>query len=475
MTGPGLADVLPLTPLQEGLLFHSELDAGADVYTVQLRVDLDGELDAGRLRAAAAALLRRHANLRVGFRHAGLERPVQVVPRHVELPWSTVDLTTGPDRRAELDRLAAAERAHRFDLGHPPLLRLVLCRLGERRHRLLWTSHHILLDGWSWPVLLRELVTLHDSGADSPALPPVTPYRDYLAWLARQDRTAAEQAWADALRDAEPTLLVPGAAPARGEPASVTAELPAEPGRRLRDRARRHGLTLNTVLQGAWALLLGALTGRSDVVFGATVSGRPADLPGVETMVGLLINTLPVRVRLDPALPVAETLARLQAGQAALSAHQHLGLADIQRGRGPLFDTLAVFENYPVAPVAGGEGLRVTAVAGTDAVHYPAGLVAAPAGADRIALRLHHRPEVLSTSDARRLLDRLVAVLEAMAAGFDRPVAGIDVLTPAEHRQVRAAGTATATAAGTATTAGAGTAAGEAAGATLPGLFAAQV
>ncbi len=434
MTRPGLADVLPLTPLQEGLLFQAELDRESDVYTVQLRIELAGPLDADRLRAAAAALLRRHANLRVGFRHAGLDRPVQVVPHEVELPWSTVDVADP----AELDRLAAAERAHRFDLGRPPLLRLVLARLGPDRHRLLWTSHHIVLDGWSWPVLLGELVALHDSGGDEAALPPVTPYREYLAWLARQDRPAAERAWAAALAGAEPTLLVPGAQ-ASGEPAALTAELSADAGRRLADQARQRGLTLNTTLQGAWALLLGALTGRSDVVFGATVSGRPAELPGVETMVGLFINTLPVRVRLDPARPVGELLAAVQAGQAALSTHQHLGLADIQRGHGPLFDTLAVFENYPapigpVGPV--GAGLRVTAVTGTDAVHYPAGLVAWPAGGGAIGLRLHHRPELLPAADARLLLDRLVTVLGQLADDLDRRAVTVDARTPAERTPV---------------------------------------
>ncbi|WP_406383458.1 amino acid adenylation domain-containing protein [Streptomyces sp. NBC_01618] len=447
MTKPGLADVLPLTPLQEGLLFHALYDEhSADVYTVQLVFDLEGELDAAALRAAAEALLRRHPNLRAGFRHEGLSRTVQVVPQTVELPWTETDLSaeTDPDRQsAELDRLVAADRAERFDLTRPPLLRCALFRLGERRHSLVLTKHHILMDGWSMPVLVRELFELYANHGDESALPTVTPYRQYLAWLNAQDKDAAEAAWSEALAGLDgPSLLAPAdAPPVTVPPRHHTVELPAKLTERLRAQAREHGLTLNTLLQGAWALLLGKLTGRDDVVFGATVSGRPPEIPGIETMVGLFINTLPVRIELPPAEPLAEALKRLQSRQVDLMAHQHLGLTEVQRvaGHGTLFDTIAVFENYPLDTAelqpAGGD-TKLTGLRATDATHYALGVIADVADG-RLRMRLDYRPDLFETEAVRRVGEYLTRIFEAFAADPTRPTGRYDILDDEElHRIV---------------------------------------
>ncbi|MGH8910069.1 MAG: amino acid adenylation domain-containing protein, partial [Egibacteraceae bacterium] len=335
-SAPDLVEVLPLSPLQEGLLFHSLLDDdGPDVYTTQRILELDGNLDAAVLQAAGQALLDRHSNLRAAVRRTTEGRSVAVIPRHVRLPWRVVDLS-GVDpaiREAEAARLFAEERSRRFDLAQPPLMRMLLVRLGPRRHRLALTDHHILLDGWSEPLVHQELFALYANGGDLAALPPATPYRDYLAWLATADRPAAEAAWREALAGLEEPTLVAGADWQRQPlvPDRVAVELSEELTAALTGQARRLGVTPNTVVQGAWGILLARLTGRDDVVFGITVSGRPAELAGVETMAGLLINTVPVRVRLRPGEPVAQVLTRLQAEQAGLLAHHHLGLADIQR------------------------------------------------------------------------------------------------------------------------------------------------
>lgn len=234
--------------------------------------------------------------------------------------------------------------------------------LGDGRYQFLVTAHHILLDGWSRALLIGELFELYGllrAGSDERALPAVTPYRDYLAWVDAQDRTAAEDAWRRVLDGVdEPTLLAaPAAAREPLAPALTRVELPAAATAELTRWARGRGITVNTVVQAAWAIVLGRLTGRDDVVFGGTVSGRPPQLPGVESMIGLFINTLPVRVALNPAEPLGDLLERLQDQQAALMDHQFLGLGDIQRltpATGELFDTLLVFENYPVDT----EGLR---------------------------------------------------------------------------------------------------------------------
>ncbi|MDR3082294.1 MAG: condensation domain-containing protein, partial [Streptomyces sp.] len=357
MTRSLVEDVWPLSPLQAGLLFHAAFDdQGPDVYTVQSALDIDGPLDAGRLRASWEALLTRHAALRACFRQVSGAQMVQVIAREVVLPWRTEDVSglPAPEASAALEHMVRSERSEPFDLAAAPLLRLLLIRLGERRHRLVMTSHHILMDGWSAPIMIEELSRIYDAGGDASVLPPVTSYREYLAWLARQDKDAARAAWQAELAGAdEPTLVTP-AVPDRLPvfPDRVTADLPEAVTRSVTELARAQGLTVNTVVQGAWALVLARLTGRTDVVFGATVAGRPPELPGVETMVGLLINTVPVRVRLDGSQPVLEMLRELQNRQSTLLSHHHLGLPEIQKAAGPgaAFDTLIVYESFPRPP-----------------------------------------------------------------------------------------------------------------------------
>ncbi|MFF7521834.1 amino acid adenylation domain-containing protein [Streptomyces pseudovenezuelae] len=446
MTQPVPADVLPLTPLQEGLLFHAlyehERDA-PDVYVVQLVFELEGPVDAGRLRAAAQSLLERHPNLRAAFRRRRGGQPVQVVPRRATLPWAEADLTEpGIDTDKAWTELLDRDRERGFDPATPPLLRCTLVRTAERHHRLLVTHHHILLDGWSVSVLLRELLALYAAGDAPAALAPVPPYRTFLHWLDRRDRGAAEAAWRDALAGVtEATRLAPGADLGGGEPAQARTELSAETGAALTARARSLGVTLNTFVQSAWAILLGRLTGRDDVVFGTTVSGRPAELPGVESMVGLFINTVPTRIRLRPADTVGRLLHEVQDGYAHLLDHHHLGLADIQRAVGvpELFDTLLVFENYPVDPAAAGDGgartggdggIRLVGSSGRDATHYPVTLVALPGPRPRF--RLACRTGLFTADWADATLARLVRILEAMAADPELPQGRLELLAPGE-------------------------------------------
>ncbi|WP_157854620.1 condensation domain-containing protein, partial [Streptomyces varsoviensis] len=442
-----IEDILPLSPLQEGLLFHSVYDEAApDVYTVQLVFHLDGELDHEAMRAAGGALLQRHSNLRVAFRQRKTGEWAQLVARTVPLPWADADLSAIADeteRTAEADRLVAADRARRFDVTRPPLVRFLLVKLAERQHRLVLSMHHTLLDGWSLPVLLREFYALYISRGDASGLPEARPYRHYLDWLAAQDRPAAERAWRESLAGlTEPTRIAPmdagrlPTAPRRHE-FGLTEEATAA----LVERARAHGLTLNTVVQGAWALVLGRLTGSDDAVFGVTVSGRPADLPGVEDMVGLFINTLPLRARLRPAEPLARFLARVQEEQSRLLDHQHLGLADIQRqaGIGELFDTSLVFENFPLDQAreqtgAAPGGLRVSAAESTSANHYTLSLVAMPHSS--LGFRFFYQPDLLSEADVETIGDRLLQVLDAFTADPDLPVGRTGVLRDDERHQL---------------------------------------
>ncbi|MEU1457304.1 condensation domain-containing protein, partial [Streptomyces avermitilis] len=440
MTRSLVEDVWPLSPLQAGLLFHAAFDdEGPDVYVGQRLVDLAGPLDADRLRESWEALLARHAALRAGFRRRKSGASVQVIAREAELPWREADLSelAETDASAEAEQLAARERDQRFDPSAAPLLRLLLVRLGADRHRLVVTSHHLLMDGWSMPVLLNELSEVYAAGGDASVLQPVTSYREYLAWLARQDKDAARAAWQEELAGVdEPTLVVPadaGRAPAT--PESLIRDIPEDLTESLVRFARGHGLTLNTVVQGAWALVLARLTGRTDVVFGATVAGRPADIPGVESMVGLFINTLPVRVPLDGAQSVARMLAELQQRQSALMTHQHIGLPELQQSVGPgaVFDTLLVYENYPSPPTEPTTpgALALSVAPGQETAHYPLTLVAAPG--DRMLFKLDYRPDLFDRETTESVFGWLVRVLEQMAQDPSTAVGRVGVLDAPER------------------------------------------
>ncbi|MFJ2744339.1 amino acid adenylation domain-containing protein [Streptomyces sp. NPDC087440] len=449
MTQSQIEDVLPLSSLQAGLLFHALYDdEGPDLYTVQLAVELRGPLDAARLRRAAGALLARHPNLRVLFVHEGLDQPVQVVRREVELPWREVDFSGGAAEA--FDALRDSERARRFALDEDVLLRLVLAAMPDGSHRLLITLHHILVDGWSVPVLLDDLFELYERNGDPTGMRRAAPFRDYLAWLARQDRPAALEAWARELDGlAEPTLLSAGrrTSGAGTVPETLHVELTREETAALTALARERGWTLNTLVQGAWGLVLGQLLGRDDVVFGGTVSGRPPELPGVETMVGLLINTLPVRVGWTPQDTLAGLFTGLQARQSALTAHQFVQLADIQGASGhqELFDTTTVFENYPVdadgAPQLAG-GVEITDMDASDATHYAITLLGLPG--EQLRFRVDHRPDLIGPAAAARLADRLLRVLAAVVADPQTTVRDLDLLDDADRHQVLTAWNATA-------------------------------
>ncbi|MFF0505035.1 amino acid adenylation domain-containing protein [Streptomyces fimicarius] len=454
----GLEDILPLAPLQEGLLFHADLSDtggapgttdGLDVYTMRLVFRLDGDLDTTALRRATDTVLDRHPHLRAAFLQEGLDRPVQAIPRTAEVPWREIDLReAAPDRqRAEEQRILEEERAHRFDLTRPPLLRLTLLRHGDQDHTLILTAHHILIDGWSVPLLGKELFTAyaqHTKAPAAPALPAVRPYRDFLAWLAAQDRPAAETAWRAALAPlTAPTLLAPAAAGAAvpEPPVQLDLRLSAPAGEGLAAFAAARQLTTATVHQAAWGVTLARLTGRADVAFGTTVSGRPADLDGAESMIGLFINTLPVVVHAPPRAPLADIATTLQADRTKLLGHEHLGLPQIQQlaGIGELFDTLLVVENFGVdtrglADAQAAGGLAVRSVRGEDATHYPVTVVVHPGPETRIALR--YRPDLLTADRARTLGTAYVRVLEALATAPAAPAGTVELLAAQDRRRV---------------------------------------
>ncbi|WP_264349529.1 non-ribosomal peptide synthetase [Streptomyces milbemycinicus] len=441
---PGLADVWPLAPLQEGLLFHAMLaDAAFDAYHAQFVVHLSGRVDPDRLCAAGQALLDRHANLRSAFVNTDSGDPVQLVVDGVRLPWHHIDLggLDEAERDEALEQFLAEDRGVPFDPAAPPMLRLALVTRDHERSELVVTAHHVLFDGWSVPLLLQDLLRLYESGGAPAALPAPPAFRDYLAWLSEQDQDASAGAWAAELDGVdEPTLLAAGKQreDRKAGLGLVDVPLSVDTARELARRAAGLGVTLNTVVQAAWGVLLGRLTGRQDVVFGATVSGRPPAVPDVDSMVGLFINTVPVRVRCSPDTTLAELMTGLQKRQAALLDHHHYGLADIQRttGLAALFDTVIGFESYPfdrggIEEASTAAGLATTGVATSGGTHYPLAVLALEDPQLRLAVQYHQ--DTFDRDAVDVIAARFARVLRQVVADPGVPVAMTDVLDAEER------------------------------------------
>ncbi|MFL6293984.1 MAG: condensation domain-containing protein, partial [Thermoanaerobaculia bacterium] len=432
---PGVEDLYPLAPLQEGILFHSLYDPRADPYLEQLTARLEGPLDAPAFAAAWQRVVERHAALRTAFLWKTVDRSLQLVRRRAELPWTVQDWPG----EAGWQELLEADRARGFDLDRAPLMRLTLVRTGASSHRLIWTSHHLFFDGWGFPLILSEVFAFYrDPGLQ---LPPARSYRDFIAWLALRDDSEAERHWREALRGfTEPIPLPFDHAAGAGDPVDRSVTFPAA---ELEALAQRLRLSLNTLVQGAWALLLSRYSQAMDVVFGAVVSGRPAELPGVESIVGLFINTVPVRAKIPEDEPASAWLARFQAEQVGLRQYQWTPLSRVQAlsevppGE-PLFASLLAFENYPIDPSVSGHlgELRIVDAELDERTNYPLGLTVVARGGD-LSLRLSAHPR-FEPATAERLLAHLGNLLQALAADPERPPRDLPMFSEGELRQALA-------------------------------------
>ncbi|WP_329791965.1 amino acid adenylation domain-containing protein [Lentzea sp. DG1S-22] len=459
---PGLTDVWPLTPLQAGLLFHTMLTGDAfDAYQMQLVLHINGEVQPQRMRRAGQALLDRHPSLRTAYTTDDAGGWVQLVLEGLRLPWHEADLRefSETDALRAFDEICTRDQQEHFAADEPPLVRMILVRMPGGRAELVFTAHHVLFDGWSLPQLIQDLLLLYAADGHLTELPPAPRYQDFLVWLADQDHAAGVSAWTAELDGVTgPTALWPaitGASPAAEATSSgtghVDVDLDTETSRALSKRASELGVTLNTLIQGAWGVLLCELTGLQDVLFGATVSGRPAALPNVAATVGLFINTLPVRVRRHPGDTLADVLTDLQRRQAALLDYHHVGLSDIQRAMGVdvLFDTLVVFESFPVDRVGlqdanTAAGITVTGVRPSAGTHYPLTLLAV---ADPyVRLSVQHQRHLLDRDIVVALADRLGRILRTLARDPGTRSDTIDLLGADERQRLLVAFNDTATA-----------------------------
>ncbi|WLH81392.1 non-ribosomal peptide synthase/polyketide synthase [Pseudomonas sp. FP2335] len=437
----GVQDLYPLSPMQQGMLFHSLYQQGQDdIYVSQLRADLVG-LDVPRFQQAWQQVLARHDMLRTGFVWQDAQtQPLQAVYREVGLPFIEYDWQARADQPAALDELSEATRAEGFVLEQAPLLSLKLVRTGPGRFHLIYTNHHILLDGWSRAQLFGEVLQ-HYAGQPLPALHGH--YRDYIGWLQAQDGALSEAFWKDQLAALHtPTQLARGVstAPAAAKGSEHLALSPAQTAQ-LKAFAQAHKVTLNTLVQAAWLLLLQRHTGQDTVAFGATVSGRPAGLPGVEQQVGLFINTLPVIATPSPQLWVADWLQQLQALNLSLREHEHTPLFDIQRwagaGGAALFDTLLVVENYPVsAALAHGApaGLGFSNVQNLEQTHYPL-TVLLGAGAV-LEFEFSFDRQLFGAGEIRQLAESFQHLLHGLSQATPQRLGDLPALTDTVRQQV---------------------------------------
>ncbi|MEU2060470.1 non-ribosomal peptide synthase/polyketide synthase [Streptomyces sp. NPDC013455] len=465
-----VADVLPLTPTQAGMLFHGLSQDDRGVYVQQLTFLLDGVPDPEALAAAWQHVTDRSEVLRGRVVWQDVPEPLLVVQRHARVPVTHLDWRDLPDEehRARLDDVLARDRAAGIDLGRAPLQRLLLARVSDTAVRVVWSFHHLLLDGWSLFQVLSDVFARH-AGGGADTLPHRPPHRDYVAWLRQRDPAPAERHWRHRLSGlTEATALPYDREPREAHRAesthAVRVTLPAAATRALEELARTSGLTLNTLVQGAWALLLARQAGRDEVVFGTTVSGRPPELPGAEAMTGLFITTLPTRVAVPGHGTLLDWLRALQHDQSEDRRHDHLPLTRMRSftelpERVGLFDSIVVFENYPVDDdLAAAHGLRLSGLEGVETTNYPLSLTAYPG--TELALRLGYDPDLFDTGTAERLAEYLTVLLTGMPAGSGRPPARLPLLAPHRREQVLHAWHGTAT---------------DLPGTTVAGLFAAQV
>ncbi|WP_338270543.1 amino acid adenylation domain-containing protein, partial [Corallococcus caeni] len=448
---PDLDDVYPLSPLQQGMLFHALLEPTSGMYCEQMAWSFHGTVNLPVMRRAWELLVERNAILRTSFVWDGLSEPLQVVHASAELPWRELDWRglSQAEQQDLFQQYLADDRARGHDVTRAPLMRLTVVRMDDHVLRCLWSIHHLLLDGWSMSLLIQELFSLYralDQGQSVPRERAV-PYREFIAWLQRQDGTRLEAFWKRELAGIHAPTPLPGderAALARTQHqdhAEKSIRLSAASTTAVDAFVKRHQLTLNTLVQAAWALVLARHSGEQDVVLGATVSGRPSDLPGVERMTGLFINTLPVRVRVPAQEQIVPWLRQLQAQQLELRQYEHSPLVRVQgysqvpRGT-PLFQSLFVFENYPIDSTLSQRAsvLEVRDVQGSERSNFP--LTASSSPSRELLLKLAYDTPRFEAEGIGRLLEQWRRAVEGLVAGETGRLWEVGVLSAEEKQRV---------------------------------------
>ncbi|WP_424921611.1 amino acid adenylation domain-containing protein [Streptomyces sp. wa1] len=447
--GGTVEDVYPLTPMQSGMLFDALMTGDTGLHLIQFDLVLDHVDEPDLLRRAWQRVAERLPVLRTAVVWADVSNPVQVVRAEATLPVTQYDWRDLPEsgRRERWDTLRAADRAAGTDLAAAPLARVAIIRLTDSSVRVLWSVHHIVMDGWSGAELLAQVAADYARLRDGEGAAPLSrvPFRDYVRWQGEQDQSAVETYWRGVLGDFTVPTRLPYDRPAAPDyrPRAtewVEVDIAPELSARLGEMAKRTKLTMSTLLQGAWALLLSRYGGGQDVCFGGTVSGRTPDLAGIDSIIGMLVNTLPVLTRVDSGHNLVSWLAGLQEEQAGARDFEAVSLTQAQSWSGlsagdSLFDSIIVFENYPFDERAfTAHGLELSHFDTEVGAGAALGVVVLPG--DRLTMRLHHDPELFEADSVRRMAEYLRTLLEAFADDPGRTLGELPALSPAEHRVV---------------------------------------
>ncbi|KST68574.1 amino acid adenylation domain-containing protein [Mastigocoleus testarum] len=458
-----IADIYELSPLQQGMLFHSLRSPQSGMYFEQLSCTIDGKINLRAFKQAWEKLVSRHPILRSSFHWEEVDKPLQVVHTTVELTWTEHDWQnlSLSEQQERLENFLQAERDQGFELEEAPLMRLALIQLGAENYKFVWNHHHLLVDGWCLPILFKEVLAFYqacDRGEDL-HLPTPRPYRDYILWLQQQDMSLA-QTWAEQTLKGfhTPTPLIKNSSknssnhssehnsttPETDTPETYQEqqiELDRELTASLQSFARQHHLTLSTLIQGAWALLLSRYSGEQDVLFGTTVSGRPSSLKGVESMVGPFINTLPVRVQVEPQTELLPWFKELQASQVEREQYSYASLVDIHGWsevprETPLFESLVVFENYPVdsSLSKSSDSIKFGRVQAVERTNYPLTVVAGIV--EELSMRIIYDRERFDAGTIERMMGHFQTLLAEITNNPQQQLGKLSLLTKAEKHQL---------------------------------------
>ncbi|MCF4970659.1 amino acid adenylation domain-containing protein [Nostoc sp. CMAA1605] len=445
-----IEDLYELSPMQQGMLFHTLYAPESEVYFEQLVCILSGKLNFPAFQTAWEQVVARHSVLRSSFYWEEIEKPLQVVSKQVDLPWEKLDWRNfAPDeQQQQLEEWLKSDRQKGFTLNQAPLMRFTIIQLGEQTHQFIWSHHHILFDGWSMQIVLKEVLALYEANqrGENLRLPGVRPYREYIEWLQQQDIEQAKNFWRKTLQGLEvPTLLgnwgLGTGDWGLGRYKEQHFQLSPSVTEKLQSVARQHHLTLNNLVQGAWGLLISRYSGENDVVFGATVSGRPATLEKVDSMVGLLINTLPVRLKITASTALLTWFKQLQTQALEQEQYAYCSLAEIQQmsditGGMSLFDSLLVFENYPVdsSKQATQKTLEIQLISCFERTNYPLTLVINPAA--QFSGRFVYDTSCFDEQTINRMIGHFQTLLTNIAANIQQKIAQLSLLSVEEEAQL---------------------------------------
>ncbi|QMS92207.1 amino acid adenylation domain-containing protein [Nostoc edaphicum CCNP1411] len=447
-----IQDIYPLSPMQQGMLFHSLYAPNSGAYVIQVSYELHGSLNIPAFEEAWQYLVNRHTVLRTAFVWNKLEKPLQVVGKQLKCPITYLDWrnysTTA--QQQELAKILQKEREQGFSLSQAPLMHITLIQLAPAVYQFVWSYHHLLLDGWSMPILLQEFLMIYGAyiQGQTPRLSNPRPYRDYIAWLQQQNVSQAEAFWKQHLQGfTTPTRLGIGQlGETRPDNLSThyteqSIHLTCEQTQQLQSFAKQQQITLNTLVQAAFALLLSRYSGEIDILFGTVCSGRPGTLTGVESMVGLFVNTLPLRVSVSPQQKLYSWLQNIQLQQVEIRQYEYSNLTDIQRCSEvprslPLFETLVVFENYPVesALKQSLETLQIRNIHATEQTNYPLTLYAV--ADSQLSLRILSDRDRYTEDNITQLLQQLETLLLGMLTQGDCLLVQLPLLSPIQQQQI---------------------------------------